>query len=67
MEKRTTELEIRMTHMEDTLDVLDKTLVAQQKEINMLKLQITILEKKLESATGSQIADEKDETPPPHY
>jgi SlyX protein len=67
MEKRTTELEIRMTHMEDTLDVLDKTIVAQQKEIDMLKLQITILEKKLGSTAESQIADEKDETPPPHY
>ena len=26
-----------------------------------------ILEKKLKSATESQLADEKDETPPPHY
>jgi SlyX protein len=67
MEKRTTELEIRMTHMEDTLDVLDATLITQQKEIDMLKLQITILEKKLQSATESQVADEKDEIPPPHY
>jgi SlyX protein len=67
MEKRTTELEIRLTHMEDTMDVLDKTIVGQQDEINKLKLQVSILEKKLENAAASQIADEKDETPPPHY
>jgi len=67
MEERATELEIRLTHMEDTLDVLDKTIVRQQGEIDILKLQISILEKKLKVTTESQLADEKDETPPPHY
>jgi SlyX protein len=67
MDNRITELEIRLTHMEETLDVLDKTVIGQQGEIDRLKLQISILEKKLENAAESQIADEKDETPPPHY
>ena len=67
MEERATELEIRLTHLEDTIDVLDNTIVRQQGEIDMLKLQISILEKKLKVATESQLADEKDETPPPHY
>lgn len=67
MEKRATELEIRLTHMEVTLEVLDTTIINQQSEIDKLKLQISILEKKLKSATESQLADEKDETPPPHY
>ena len=67
MEKSITELEIRLTHMEDTLDVLDKTIISQRGEIDKLKLQISILEKKLQSTTESQVADEKDETPPPHY
>ncbi len=67
MEARATELEIRLTHMEVTIDVLDKTIITQQVDIDRLKLQISILEKKLKSATESQLADEKDETPPPHY
>lgn len=67
MEARATELEIRLTHMEVTIDVLDKTIITQQGEIDQLKLQMSILEKKLKSATESQLADEKDETPPPHY
>ncbi len=67
MEARATELEIRLTHMEVTIDVLDKTIITQQGDIDRLKLQISILEKKLKSATESQLADEKDETPPPHY
>ena len=67
MENRVTELEIRLTHMEDTIDILDKTAITQQSQIDMLMLKITILEKKLKAAAESQIADEKDETPPPHY
>jgi len=67
MEARATELEIRLTHMEVTLDVLDTTIITQQGDIDRLKLQMSILEKKLKSATESQLADEKDETPPPHY
>ena len=67
MEKRATELEIRLTHMEVTIEVLDKAIINQQGEIDRLKLKISILEKKLETAIESQVADEKDETPPPHY
>ena len=67
MEERTTELEIRLTHLEDTIDILDTTVITQQKQIDLLMLKISILEKKLKAAAESQIADEKDETPPPQY
>lgn len=67
MEERTTELEIRLTHLEDTIDILDSTIINQQGQIDMLVLKISILERKLKAASESQIADEKDETPPPHY
>lgn len=67
MEERTTELEIRLTHLEDTIDILDSTIINQQSQIDMLLLKISILEKKLKASAESPIADEKDETPPPHY
>ena len=67
MEERTTELEIRLTHLEDTIDILDSTIINQQSQIDMLVLKISILEKKLKASSESQIAHEKDETPPPHY
>lgn len=67
MDKRITELEIRLTHMEVTVEVLDKMIINQQTEIDALKLKIEVLEKKLKAAAESQIAHEKDETPPPHY
>ena len=67
MEDRVTELEIRLTHLEDTIDVLNRMVIEQHDLIDQLQLQITILEKKLKAASESNIAHEKDETPPPHY
>jgi SlyX protein len=67
MEDRITELEIRLTHIEDTLDVLNQSVIDQHKLIDQLQLQIAILEKKLKAVAPSNIANESEETPPPHY
>ena len=67
MENRVTELEIKLAHLENTVDILDTTIISQQSQIDLLILKMSILEKKLKAAAESQIADEKDETPPPHY
>lgn len=67
MEERITELEIKLAHVENTIDILDQTVITQQSQIDILMLKMTILEKKLKAAGESQIAHEKDETPPPHY
>ena len=67
MENRITELEIRLTHLEDTLDVLNQTVIEQHNLIDQLQLHISILEKKLKAAATSNIALESEETPPPHY
>ena len=67
MEQRITELEIRLTHFEDTIDVLNQTIIKQSDEINLLQLQVSILEKKIKSAQTSPVAHESEETPPPHY
>ncbi len=68
MESRVTELEIRLTHLEDTIDVLNKTIIEQHNAIDLLQLQISLLEKKLKAAqSASPVAHESEETPPPHY
>ena len=67
MEERITELEIKLAHVENTIDILDQTVITQQSQIDILMLKMSILEKKLKAAGESQIAHEKDETPPPHY
>ncbi len=67
MDDRVTELEIRLTHIEDTLDVLNQTVIEQHTQIDQLQLQISVLEEKLKAAARSNIAHESEETPPPHY
>jgi len=67
MADRITELEIRLTHIEDTLDVLNQTVIDQHRLIDQLQLQISIMEKKLKAAATSNIAPESEESPPPHY
>jgi SlyX protein len=66
-EDRLTELEIRLTHFEDTLEVLNQAVIEQHQLIDQLQLQISVLEKKLRAVAVSNIAPESEETPPPHY
>lgn len=67
MENRVTELEIRLTHLEDTLEILNRTIIKQHEEIDLLQLQVSNLEKKIKAAQSSPVAHESEETPPPHY
>lgn len=67
MENRITELEIRLTHLEETLDIFDTSIINQNADIERLQLQIEILEKKLKASANTPIANESEETPPPHY
>lgn len=67
LDNRTTELEIRLTHFEDTIEVLNQTIIKQSDEINILQLQVSLLEKKIKTSQSSPVALESEETPPPHY
>jgi len=67
MDNRVTELEIRLTHLEDTIEVLNETIIRQHGEIDLLQLQVSVLEKKIKTSQSSPIAHESEETPPPHY
>ncbi len=58
MENRITELEIRLTHLEDTIEILNRTVIQQHEEIDILKLQVSILEKKIKTAQSSPVAHE---------
>ncbi len=67
MDKRVTELEIRLTHLEDTIEILNNTIIKQHAEIDLLQLQVSQLEKKIKASQSSPVALESEETPPPHY
>jgi SlyX protein len=66
MEERVTELESRLTFQDDTIQALNDVLVAQQRELERLQLQVEALAKRQEEA-GGQFEVAEDETPPPHY
>jgi SlyX protein len=70
-DNRVMELEIRMTHLEDTIEVLNRTIIEQHASIDGLKLKVEMLEKKfkatMEAAGASIVAPQSEETPPPHY
>lgn len=66
MDERVTELESRLAFQDDTIQALNDVLVAQQRVLERLQLQIEALAKRQEEGSGSFEMNE-DEAPPPHY
>jgi SlyX protein len=66
MEERVTELESRLAFQDDTLQTLSDELVAQQRLIERLQLQLAALAKRQEDISG-QLVSVNNEAPPPHY
>lgn len=70
MEERLTDLEIRLTHQEASIDELTDSLLAQQRVIDRLRQQVEALQGRLgdlETRGGGEGADTAPEPPPPHY
>ena len=61
-EKRINELETKSTFQEDTIERLSEELRKQQKEIQILKEEIVIIKKHLESNLIENVIEK-----PPHY
>lgn len=64
---RMTDLEIRLTYQEATLQALNDTVVAQQGVIDQLRREVELLKRQLRDAAPADIAAPWEETPPPHY
>lgn len=64
-ESRVIDLEIRLTHQEATLQELDAALIRQQRTMDVLALQVSILREQLRVANTP--VPPADDTPPPHY
>lgn len=62
---RLTELEIKVSYTEDTLDQLDQTIIRQQAQINLLLRELTQLRQQ-QSSEGSAPRNLRDDLPP-HY
>lgn len=67
MENDITDLQIRLTHQEATLETLNQVIIQQQQAIDHLTLTITQLNERMRSMADSNIAHPSEERPPPHY
>ncbi|UTW08628.1 SlyX family protein [Pseudomonas benzenivorans] len=66
VEARITELESRLAFQDDTIQALSDEIVAQQRLLERVQLQLEALAKRQEEL-GGQFGDDEDEAPPPHY
>lgn len=61
------DLQIRLSHQENHLQELDNVIYLQQQQIDALLKKITVLEKHLCNLTESNILNNAEDRPPPHY
>lgn len=66
IEERINDLQSRLAFQDDTIQALNDALVAQQRQLERLQLQMAALIKRQEEV-GGQFGLAEDEAPPPHY
>ncbi len=67
MENRIIELETRVAFQEGTLQELNDIIANQQNLLHQLTDEIIKLKGQVQNITASNLADESEESPPPHY
>ncbi len=66
IDERVMELESRLAFQDDTIQALNDVLVAQQRVLERMELQMAALIKRQEEI-GSQFEVSEEDAPPPHY
>jgi len=68
LENRLVDLEIRLTHQDDTLEALNDVVIQQQQQIDRLNDELAMARKRLsELDVSAGSGGEQAEPPPPHY
>ena len=67
MEKKITDLEIRLTHQEAAIDEMNGVLLKQHQLIELLRGELALLQRQLRDIGSSNVGDASQEPPPPHY
>lgn len=66
LEERVMDLESRLAFQDDAIEAMNDVLVAQQRVVERLQLQMAALLKRQEEMVG-QFESFEEEAPPPHY
>lgn len=66
LEERVNDLESQLAFQDDTIQSLNDILVAQQRVVERLQLQMAALLRRQEEMVG-QFESSEEEAPPPHY
>lgn len=61
------QLQMKVAFQEDTIESLNLALIGQQKQMDDLQFQLKQLVSKISAIEPSNMASEKEESPPPHY
>ncbi|MSM39337.1 MAG: SlyX protein [Geobacter sp.] len=67
MEERLTDLEIRYTHQERTIQELSDAMFRQELKLEQLQTEVRQLREQLMIVSPSMVRSPEDEEPPPHY
>ncbi len=67
MEERLTELEIKLSLTEDTVEELNRLIYAQQQQLDLLQAQLRLLYAQIQTASGRAERSSLRDEIPPHY
>lgn len=67
LEARIDQLEMKIAFQEESIDTLNQEIFEQQRRIQQMMEQVTLLAVKLKESEPNQLASEKEEMRPPHY
>lgn len=66
-DERIDNLEMQITHQNEVIDALNKTVIEQWARLDQALARIKHLEDRLREVQASVVRDAADEVPPPHY
>lgn len=67
LEQRIDSLETQISFQEDTIESLNKALIAQQEQLLTMQRQLTLFAKKVQEIQPEAVGPQAQEPPPPHY
>lgn len=66
-ENRIEQLEMKVAFHEDNIETLNNEIFDQQRKLQLLTEQVSLLVLRLKESEPNQLASEEQEMPPPHY